>query len=200
MFKASPARCLCAASLVGVLAGQPLAALAQVYKCPQANGTVGYQGTPCPTHDKPAARPTMAQLNAQQAAAPRNDKPFDDPYAKSVDSPAHPDTPSAQAPPPPTSVARAPAKPQETSTSRMVADVQARNRREAEQQAYQQAHQNDKVVNMAACNSARHDLGVLNVQQPVFSYDNKGNRVYVEDKDRAARIADTQRTISTSCP
>jgi hypothetical protein len=194
MFEASPAWRLGAAALIGVLAGLPHAAQAQVYKCPQANGTVGYQGTPCPTQAKSAARPTTAQLNAQQAAAPRNDKPYDDPYASAATPASHPGMPS------PTGAAQAPAKPQESNTSRLVADVQARNRREAEQQAYKDAHQNDKVVNMAACNSARHNLGVLNVQQPVFTYDNKGNRVYVEDKDRADRIADAQRTIAASCP
>lgn len=200
MFKASPARCLYAAALVGVLAGQPLAALAQVYKCAQANGTVGYQGTPCPTRDKPAAPPTATQLNAQQAAAPRSDKPYDDPYAKSADSHPYAQAPSFPAPSSPTGVAPTPAQPQATNTSRLVAEVQARNHREAQQQAWKEAHGNDKVVNLGACNAARYNLTILNEQRPVYSYDSKGNRVYVEDKDRAAKIADTQRTISTSCP
>jgi hypothetical protein len=51
-----------------------------------------------------------------------------------------------------------------------------------------------------ACNAARHNLGVLGEQRPVYSYDNKGNRNYVEDKDRAGRIAETQRLISENCP
>ncbi len=78
--------------------------------------------------------------------------------------------------------------------------MQARNRRENQQQADQEAHKNDKKVNMAACNTARHNLGVLNEQRPVFSYDNKGNRVFVDDKDRANAIAETQRSVATNCP
>lgn len=200
MFKASPAGGLGAAALIGVLAGLPLAAPAQVYKCALANGTIGYQGTPCPAHDKPAASPTVAQLNAQQAAAPRSDKPDDDPYAKSADPRPYAQTPSFQAPPSPTGVAPAAAQPRATSTSRLVAEVQARNHRDAQQQAWKEAHSNDKVVDLGACNAASYNLTLLKEQRPVYSYDSKGNRVYVEDKDRAAKIADTQRTISANCP
>src|SRR5262249_17957694 len=35
------------------------------------------------------------------------------------------------------------------------------------------------------CNAARHELGVLKEQRPVYHRDNDGNRVYMEDKDRA---------------
>ncbi len=101
---------------------------------------------------------------------------------------------------PPSPFAPAPAPTQTQSTSSLVADVQARNRRENSQQAALDAHRNDKVVNSAACNTARGNLGVLNEQRPVYSYDNKGNRVYVEDKNRAATIAQTQQQISANCP
>lgn len=195
MSKSSPAQGLAGATLVAALATLPFAAQADIYKCVQANGTIGYQGTPCSTHDKPAAHPTAAQLNAQQAAAPVNDKPYDDPYAKGAGS-----RPSVEAQSVSTGAASAPAQPQATNTSRMIAEVQARNRREAEQQAWKDAHGNDKVVNLGACNAARYNLTILKEQRPVYSYDKKGDRVYVEDKDRAAKIADTQRTISTSCP
>lgn len=198
MIKASPAWGMVAV-LVGVLAGSPFEAQAQqVYKCPQSNGTIGYQATPCATSEKPPSHPTAAQLNAQRAAAPRDDKPYDDPYATSVSSRPHPQAPIVQAPPSPFAPAPAPAQTQ--STSSLVADVQARNRRDISQQAALDAHRNDKVVNSAACNTARGNLGVLNEQRPVYSYDNKGNRVYVEDKNRAATIAQTQQQISANCP
>ena len=198
MIKASPAWGV-GAVLLGVLLGAPLAAQAQqVYKCAQANGTIGYQSTPCPTNERPPAHPTAAQLNAQRAATPKDDKPYDDPYASSVNSRPHPQAPAFVAPPSPFAPAPAPAQTQ--STSSLVADVQARNRRENQQQAYQNAHKNDKVVDTANCNTARRNLGVLNEQRPVYSYDNKGNRVYVDDKDRAATIAQTQQAIASSCP
>ena len=196
MFNAAHARRLDAVLLLAALAAAPLAARAQVYKCTQANGTTAFQSTPCPNGDKASARPTTAQLNAQRAASPRDDKPHDDPYAKSWTSPPQPQTPAYQAPqsPPPTDATSA------QKTSNLVAEVQARNRRENQQEAYQQAHRNDKSVDMATCNGARHDLGVLNEQHPVFTYDDKGNRVFVEDKDRAARIAQTQRVVAATCP
>jgi len=199
MNKASPAWSIGAALVVGILCVAPQATRAQqVYKCAQANGTIGYQSTPCPTNEKPPAHPTAAQLNAQRAAAPRDDRPYDDPYANSVSSRPHPQAPMVQAPPSPFAPAPAPAQTQ--STSSLVADVQARNKRENQQQAALDAHRNDKVVNAANCNAARRNLGVLNEQRPVYSYDNKGNRVYVEDKDRAATIAQTQQQVSSNCP
>ena len=102
MFKASPA-CGAAAMLVGVLAGAPIAARAQVYKCPLANGTVGYQSTPCATHEKPASHPTAAQLNAARDALPKaEEKPYVDPYARTATArprAAEAPLPSVAAPP-----------------------------------------------------------------------------------------------------
>ena len=200
MLKPSPACSLGAAVLVAVLAAAPLAAHAQVYKCIQANGSVGYQSTPCPTGTKPAPHPTAAQLNAQDAAKPRNDKPYDDPYKNSASERPHSAEPSVDA-----GTANVPAHPQaqpegQSQTSRLVADVQARNRRESQQQAYAEAHKNDMTPDRAqACGVARRNLGVLSEQRPVYSYDNKGNRVFVDDKDRAAALARAQQQVAENC-
>jgi len=191
---ASPARRIGHVLLVAALAAAPLAARAQVYKCVQPNGTIAFQSTPCSATDRPSTRPTAAQLNAQRGASTKDVKPYDDPYASgSTTRPSSP-APALHTPPSTDEVAQA------QKTSNLVADVQARNHRENQQQAYQEAHKNDKMVDMAACNGARHDLGILNEQRPVFSYDDKGNRVFVEDKDRASRIAEAQKLISASCP
>jgi len=65
-----------------LLAALPVAVQAQVYKCPQANGAVGYQSTPCATVAKPSNHPTAAELNAARAAqAPAESKPYADAYA-----------------------------------------------------------------------------------------------------------------------
>ena len=196
MSKAWPSRRLDAVLLAALLAAAPLMSHAQVYKCVQANGTTGYQSTPCASGAQPVGRPTVAQLNSQRASAPKDAKPYDDPYAGDASSRSHPQAPALQAPPAGDEVDPVTGR----STSRLVADVQARNRRENEQQAWQDAHKNDKRVNIAACNAARYNLGILNEQRPVFSYDEKGNRVYVEDKDRSSKIAETQRTITNACP
>ena len=200
MLKPSPACSLGAAMLIAALAGAPLAAWAQVYKCIQANGSVGYQSTPCPTGSRPAPHPTAAQLNAQEAAKAKDDKPYDDPYKNGTSERPRPAEPSVGA-----GTASIPGGPQaqpeeQSRTSRLVADVQARNRRESQQQAYAEAHKNDMTPARAqACNSARRNLGVLNEQRPVYSYDNKGNRVFIEDKDRAAALARAQQQVAENC-
>ena len=196
MLKPMPACSLGAGLLVAGLAGAPLAAHAQVYKCTQANGSVGYQSTPCPAGTRPAAHPTAAQLNAQEAARPKDDKPYDDPYKNSMS-----ERPLPTAPSPDAGTANVPGRPEgQRSTSSLVADVQARNRRESQQQAYAEAHKNDMTPARAqACGVARHSLGVLSEQRPVYSYDNKGNRVFIEDTDRAAALARAQQQVAENC-
>ena len=196
MLKPKSACSLGAGLVVAGLAGAPLAAHAQVYKCTQANGSVGYQSTPCPAGTRPAAHPTAAQLNAQEAAKPKDDKPYDDPYKNSMS-----ERPHSAAPSPDAGTANAPVRPQgQGSTSSLVADVQARNRRESQQQADAEAHKNDMTPARAqACGAARHSLGVLSEQRPVYSYDNKGNRVFIEDKDRAAALARAQQQVAENC-
>ena len=148
----------------------------------------------------PAAHPTAAQLNAQEAAKPKDDKPYDDPYKNSAGERPRPAAPSFGA-----GTANVPVRPQtrpdeQKPTSNLVADVQARNRRENQQQAYAEAHKNDMTPARAqACGAARHSLGVLSEQRPVYSYDNKGNRVFVEDKDRAAALARAQQQVAENC-
>jgi hypothetical protein len=64
-----------------LLATLPFAVQAQVYKCPQASGSIAYQATPCATGAKPGGHPTAAELNtAREARAPAEPQPFFDPY------------------------------------------------------------------------------------------------------------------------
>jgi len=58
-----------AAALIGLLAGLSLPALAQVHKCTQPDGSIGYQSAPCTAGDaSPPPRVTAAQLNAARHA------------------------------------------------------------------------------------------------------------------------------------
>ncbi len=68
MFKALSARRIGAVALVGALAAPWLAAQAQVNKCPQADGSVSYQSTPCGVGEARSERVSAAQLNAAQRA------------------------------------------------------------------------------------------------------------------------------------
>ena len=70
-----------------LLAALPFAAQAQVYKCPQANGSIGYQATPCATGARPGVHPTAAELNAgRQAQSPAEPRPFTDVYADTANA------------------------------------------------------------------------------------------------------------------
>jgi len=184
-----------------LLAALPFVAQAQVYKCPQANGTTGYQSTPCATGAKPSNRPTAAELNAARAAQPKAEsRPYVDPYATPVDQRPHPGVPSLQssfkAPPAPP----APTAPSPTPGSQLTAEVQARNKADNQRQAAEEAHRKDNSpARQANCNAARHNLGVLKEQRPVFSYDNKGNKQYVEDKDRAGAVAKAEADVASNC-
>jgi len=182
-----------------LLAALPLTAQAQVYKCPQANGAIGYQSAPCSTGARPANHPTAAELNAARAAQPpAESRPFVDAYATPVDERPHPAIPPLQAsfPAPP-----APPAPTGTgSSSQLVADVQARNRADNRRQAINEAHRNETSgLRQYNCNTARHNLGVLNDQRPVYSYDNKGTRQYIEDKDRDKPTAQAQADVASNC-
>jgi hypothetical protein len=49
------------------------------------------------------------------------------------------------------------------------------------------------------CNSARRSLGVLKEQRPVFKYNNKGERVYIDDGTRQSEIASAERGVAENC-
>ncbi len=73
-------------------------------------------------------------------------------------------------------------------------------RLENKQQAFDEAHKNDpSPQRIANCQTARNNVNVLDEQRPVYSYDDKGNHKYVEDKDRAAALATAQRQVSDNC-
>lgn len=49
------------------------------------------------------------------------------------------------------------------------------------------------------CRNARLALAVLNEQHPVYSRDDSGNRVYLEDRDRPAATAAAQEMVDSNC-
>lgn len=77
-----------------------------------------------------------------------------------------------------------------TGTSTQTADAQAA------QQARQQA---DALNRSSRCNSARSNLGALKAQRPVFQYDNKGEKQYLDDSKRQSEMAAAQRGVAENC-
>lgn len=69
----------------------------------------------------------------------------------------------------------------------MEQEIQARNR---QTEAYNRS---------VRCEKARHALGVLKTERPVFRYDNKGDRQYLEDSKRGAEINAAQRGVAENC-
>ncbi len=185
-----------AALLTGLLAVMPLAATAQVYKCTQAGGSVSYQSTPCAQAGAPAAHPTAAQLNAQRPPTRTADaEPYVDPYATGVSSRPHPVAPQVRLPPSPDARPAAVSRP-----SDLVADVQARNRRETQLQALQEAHKHDNTVErQLLCNQSKKNVYVLKQADRPFTLDNQANPKYVEGKEREAALAREQQQMAEHC-
>lgn len=51
-----------------------------------------------------------------------------------------------------------------------------------------------------ACIGARRDLAALQEKRPVFDLDEKGERRYLDDKERAVTIRKTQEFVEKNCP
>lgn len=58
---------------------------------------------------------------------------------------------------------------------------------------------NEAAERANKCNRAKRDLAVLESQRPVYSRNDRGEKVYVEDKDRPAEIAAARREIEAHC-
>lgn len=70
----------------------------------------------------------------------------------------------------------------------------------ADAQAAQQARQQAEALNRSSrCNSARNNLGALKAQRPVFQYDNKGDKQYLDDSRRQSEMAAAQRGVAENC-
>lgn len=76
-------------------------------------------------------------------------------------------------------------------------DAQQQQRAVADAQA--QRAQAEAYSRSVRCNAARHNLGVLKTERPVFSYDNKGDRQYIADADRAGAAAQARQGVAENC-
>jgi len=169
----------------------PWVAQAQVFKCQKPDGSMSYQGTPCPGSAKAAARP------AAPAPAPAASRPYEDPYAQSPGSgqrgtlalsqrpiviPSNGSEPPAPAPAP-----RPQAQPAQRAPSPDVAQALAENQRLREENRRRN------------CTTARNNVAVLGEQAPVYRRDAAGNRQYIDDKDRAREMAQAQQRAADAC-
>lgn len=69
-----------------------------------------------------------------------------------------------------------------------------------QQDEYDKAKQhNESATRKNRCNQAKRELQVLETQVPVYTLNEKGERVYLDDKDRASEIEEWKRHIRTYC-
>jgi hypothetical protein len=81
--------------------------------------------------------------------------------------------------------------------------------RERRANAAEQQHKEENERNIArlqaaekreSCIAARTNLHALTEQRPMFSINERGERVYVEDKERPRMIEDLKQVIARDCP
>jgi hypothetical protein len=92
----------------------------------------------------------------------------------------------------------APAAPVDWKKREQESRKQRIEREQVDEVAKAKAH-NQAAERTNRCNHAKRDLEVLERNVPVFSTNARGERVYVEDKDRAAEIAAARREIEANC-
>ncbi len=56
------------------------------------------------------------------------------------------------------------------------------------------------AIKREACIEARRDLALLQEQRPVYDLDERGERRYIGDKERAETIKKAQQFIENNCP
>jgi hypothetical protein len=73
----------------------------------------------------------------------------------------------------------------------------AQKAREAQKAAYDEARSAE--IRKARCRDAQGQLQVLRMQRPVFQTNEKGERVFLDDKDRQAELDKWQERAKTYC-
>lgn len=68
-----------------------------------------------------------------------------------------------------------------------------------QQEAADTAARREAKIKEERCAIAKHNLETLQIRRPVYRTDEKGERVYVDDRMRAAEIARMKKEIETYC-
>lgn len=79
------------------------------------------------------------------------------------------------------------------------ADKQPQSRTPIADEIRQRNRQLEAQNRAMACTQARRNVDVLKRERPVYSVDKNGNKVYVEDANRAAELAAAQGRVSETC-
>lgn len=77
-------------------------------------------------------------------------------------------------------------------------ELELRQKRLDKERAERKSQQ-EAGVREARCLRAQRALEQLNRQRPIYDVDKQGNRVYMDDKERAAEIEGARKAIEASC-
>jgi hypothetical protein len=161
-------------TLLIIAMSMPSPVFAQMYKCTRTDGSVSFQDHPC------AIGSVGTQVTLQPVTGP-----YVEPENASTENTSTENTSRKRA-----------IKPKVLVPGDGSQDYQ---RRLADEQIKAQNEQINAHNRMVRCNHARQQLGVLKESRPVYSYDAKGERVYIEDKDRAAQVSSAERRVAEEC-
>jgi hypothetical protein len=79
-------------------------------------------------------------------------------------------------------------------------DSRARRLEKEQKEDYDKATKHNEAADRTnRCNHARRELRILETQVPVYTVNEKDERVYLDDKDRAREIEEWKRHVQTYC-
>ena len=79
-------------------------------------------------------------------------------------------------------------------------DARARRLEKEQKEDYDKATKHNEAAERTnRCNHARRELRILETQVPVYTVNEKDERVYLDDKDRAREIEEWKRHVQTYC-
>ena len=152
-----------------------LPALAQIYSWKDKDGKVHYGDTPPPTGE-------VNQIRGAPAA-----KPAPAPAPESTGAPGATDTPTAQEPSRPPTLAER----EQAFRERRAAEAEARAK--AAEEATRDAERE------RFCEQARNQLGALESGQRVSRFNAAGQREFLDDAARSAEVARLQQQVAEHC-
>ncbi len=172
---------------------------AQIFKCKEANDRYTFQNTPCAADasSPDRKRPTPGERDESFAQRKKDNRPganWESRPQIAEESRLNPPQPAA-----PTQ-AKATRSPAVASAGESWQEKDREyQRRRAEEQTKAYNEQVRATNQMHDCNHARQQLGVLKGGRPVHSYDNKGDRQYVNDENRQAEISAAEQRVAKAC-
>lgn len=152
-----------------LLTSVPLMVQAQAYKCRQPDGSLSFQDRPCLAG---AASSKLSLPPPSEPVEPENNSN----RPKRAGAQNHPDSKNSWQ-----------SKEDDNKRRRADEEINAENEK-------------TRIHNkMVSCNFARSQLNVVQTQRPVYSINNKGERIYIEDQDRETQIARKKRQVAEEC-